>query len=341
MRPRSDTIGSLGRAPARSTKLPPLPSPPPSDPERSRWREWLRGAFLDNIGLKFLSLVLAITVFLLVNTDRDREISARVGVLYTLPDDKVLVSERLDEVRITVKGPWRRLQRFDEREIPRINLDLRRAGNGELEITPDMVHLPSGLQITSISPRSVPVSFDRRVEKLVEISAQLAGRPQHGYVVSEAKPAPATIQVRGAASTLSALSAVKTHEVSVEGRTESFTAETTVDLPDHVDTDASPQVVVQVTVDEELVTRKVPGLPVVVRADGVDPARFSVSPAQVDITLTGTLLAVEKAKAALRPVVKVSGNDTKPRDADVVVEGLPPGIGVKISPERVKLSLGK
>ena len=70
-------------------------------------------------------------------------------------------------------------------------------------------------------------------------------------------------------------------------------------------------------------------------------ARFSVSPAQVDITLTGTLLAVEKAKSALQPVVKVSGNDTKPRDGDVVVEGLPPGIGVKISPERVKLTVGK
>jgi YbbR domain-containing protein len=280
-------------------------------------------------------------VFLLVNTDRDREISARVGVLYTLPDDKVLVSDRLEEVRITVKGPWRRLQRFDEREIPRVNLDLRRAANGEIEITPDMIHLPSGLHITSISPRSVPVSFDRRVEKIVEISPQLAGRPQHGYVVAEAKAAPATIQVRGAASTLAALSAVKTHEVPVEGRTESFDAETTVDLPDHVDTDASAQVIVHITVDEALVTRKLPGLPVVVRGEGVDPAKWTVAPAQVDIALTGTLLAVEKAKAALQPVVKVSGNDTKPRDADVVVEGLPPGIGVKISPERVKLSVGK
>ena len=48
-----------------------------------------------------------------------------------------------------------------------------------------MIHLPSGLTITSISPRTVRVAFDRRVEKLVEVSPQLAGRPQHGYVVAE------------------------------------------------------------------------------------------------------------------------------------------------------------
>lgn len=339
MRNRNQTLGSLGRAPARATRPPP---PPPSpEPERGRVRRWIHGALFDNAGLKFLSLVLAITVFLLVNTDRDREISARVGLLYTMPDDKVLLSDRIEDVRITIKGPWRRLRRFDEREIPRINLDLRGISSGEVEITPDMIRLPSGLSITSISPRTVPVQFDRRVEKLVEITPQLTGRPQHGYVVSEAKAAPATIQVRGAASTLGAISAVRTREVSVEGRTESFTVESTVDLPDHVDTDASPQVIVHVAIEEELVTRKLPGLPVVVRGDGVDPARWTVSPAQVDVALTGTLLAVEKARAALHPVVKVSGNDTKARAADVVVEGVPPGIGVKISPERVKLSVGK
>ena len=338
-RPRSTTIGDLGRAPARVN---PPPKPPPTiESPKSPVRSWIRGALLDNVGLKFLSMVLAITVFLLVNTDRDREISARVGVSYTMPDDKVLVSERLEEVRITVKGPWRRLRRFDEREVPRINLDLRHAPTGEVAITPDMIHLPSGLTVTSISPRTVRVAFDRRVERIVEVSPQLAGRPQHGYVVAEAKPQPATIKVRGPEGTLSVLSSVKTHEIPVEGRADTFSTEAALALPDGVETDGPSQVVVQVVVDEELVTRKIPGLTVAVRGDGVDTTHWTVTPAQVEVTLTGTLLAVEKAKAALQPVVKVSGNDTKPRDLDVSVEGLPPGIGVRISPERVHVGVEK
>ena len=75
-----------------------------------------------------------------------------------------------------------------------------------------------------------------------------------------------------------------------------------------------------------------------VRGDGIDPTKWTVTPGSVDITLIGTLLAVEKARAGLHPIVKVSGNDTKARDADVAVEGLPPGIGVKISPERVRVT---
>lgn len=342
MRRRSDTIGSLGRAPARRSTAP-TPPPvrlPPTEPspERGSLRRFIHGALFENMGLKALSLILAITVFLLVNTDRDREITARVGVSYTLPEDKVLVSDRLDEVRISIKGRWQRLRRFDERSLDRINLDLRRHPSGDVEITPDMIDLPSGLTITSISPRTVRVLFDRRVEKIVEVNPQLAGRPMHGYFVSELKPTPATVRVRGAAGTLAALSSLRTRDVSVEGRTESFVADTDLVAPDGVETVGPTPISLQVMIDEELVTRKLPGLAVRVVGDGIDPAKFSVSPGQVEISLTGTVLAIEKAKAALAPVVRMSANDTRPREVAVSVEGLPPGIGVKISPERVRVS---
>ena len=337
-RKRPDTISGMGRAPARQTPQTPVPQrPKPDSSDRGTLRRWIHSALFDNVGLKFLSMVLAITVFLLVNTDRDREITARVGVSYTMPDDKVLVSERLEEVRITIKGPWQRLRKFDEREVDRINIDLRRAQSGDVTITPDMISLPSGLTITSISPRTVRVAFDRRVEKLVEVSTQLAGRPLHGYVVSEVKANPSTIKVRGAEGTLAALSSIRTREVSVDGRAESFVADTELVTPEGVEPVGGSQVAVQVAIDEELVTRKLPGLVVGVAGD-TDPAKWQVSPAQVEVTLTGALLAVEKAKAALTPVVKLSAGDTKAREVPVSIEGLPPGIGVRISPERVKIS---
>ncbi len=336
-RKRHDTIGGLGRAPARKEST---PVGRPVDPPHERFgiRRFLHGALFENLGLKFLSMVLAITVFLLVNTDRDREISARVGVSYTLPDDKVLVSDRLDEVRISIKGPWQRLRRFDERELERINIDLRRAQSGDVYITPDMIDVPSGLRVTSISPRTVRVVFDRRVEKIVEIAPSLVGRPMHGYVVSEIKPTPATVKVRGAERALKGLTSVRTTDVSVDGRAETFATDAKILTPDDVEPAGTGEVTLQVQIDEELVTRKLPGLAVRVTGEGIDPNRWQVSPAQVDVVLTGTVLAVEKARAALTPVVRPSAADTRPREVAVSVEGLPPGIGVKISPERVKIS---
>jgi YbbR domain-containing protein len=335
MRARSQTIGTLGRAPARAT-TPPPPEPEPPPPGRGGARRWLRSAMFDNIGLKFLSMVLAMTVFLLVNTDKDREITVRVGVSYTLPEDKVLVSERIDEVRVTIKGAWRLLRKFDEREIDRINLDLRRASSGEIAISEDMIHLPSGVTVTSISPHFVHVVFDRRVDKVVEVTPAITGRPQHGYIVAEVKPTPATVKLRGAAGTLAALMAIRTREISLEGRTDSFTAETEIVAPEGVEVAGSPQVSVLVRVDEELVTRKLPGLTVVPRGDG-DISRWKITPPQVDVTLTGALLAVEKARSLLVPIIRLTP-DLRSREVEVMIEGLPPGIGVKISPEHVKIA---
>lgn len=343
MRQRSQTIGTLGRSPARQSQeikplKPPLGPQEPPPPEKGQIRRWLRGAFLDNVGLKFLSIVLAITVFLLVNDDKDREITVRVGVLYVLPEDKVLVSERLDDVRVTLRGPWRRLRNFDERELSRISLDLRNTPTGEIAFTSDMIQAPSGLTIAQISPRSMRVAFDKRTEKTVDVSPIVAGRPQHGYVVLEIKASPASVRVRGAESLLAALSSVRTREVSLEGRTDGFSAPTVLVPPDGIELTGSEQVEVQVQINEELVTRRTPDVPVSMAGDGVDLAKWRIAPAQVEITLTGALLAVEKAKELMKPVVKLLSTDKAGRDAEVTIVGLPPGVGVRISPERVKLT---
>lgn len=338
MRQRSQSIGTLGRAPARSTTPIPVSPPAPPPPERGPIRGWLQSAMFDNLGLKFLSMVLAVTVFLVVNTDKDREITAHVGVAYKLPEDRVLISERLDEVRVTIKGPWRRLRKFDEREVERINLDLQRQTNGEVPITSDMIHLPSGLTVTSITPRYVHLAFDKRIDKLVEVTPTIAGRPQHGYVMAEAKPTPATVKLRGGQSMLAAVTSVHTREVSLEGRTDSFVAETEAAPPEGVEVIGNPPIAVQIRVDEELVTRKVPAQTVVVRSDG-DPARWKLTPPQVEVTLTGALLSVEKARGQMVPVVKLGPEGAnKPREVEVTVDGVPPGVGVKLSPEHVKLT---
>lgn len=340
MRSRSQSIGTLGRTPARVSR-PPQSARSPSDPppERGAARRWLRSALFDNLGLKFLSMVLAVTVFLLVNTDKDREMTVQVGVSYTLPEDKVLVSDRIDDVHVTLKGSWRRLRKIDPREIDRINLDLRHATSGEIAISNDMIHLPSGVAITSISPRYVQVAFDRPVDKVVEVTPGVTGRPAHGYVVDEIKPLPTTIQLRGGERMLASLTQVHTREISLEGHTDSFVTETEVVPPDGTEVVGNPRISVQVRLDEELVTRKLPGMTVAIKGDG-DPARWTVAPAQVDVTLTGSLLAVEKARTTLVPMVKLPP-DAKPREVEITVEGVPPGIGVKISPEHARLAPAK
>ena len=339
-RPRSQTIGALGRTPARPSRQQPAVKPPgETPPERGAVRRWIHGALFDNLLLKFLSMVLAVTVFLLVNTDKDNDITVRAALEYVYPQDRVLISEEINEVRVTIKGPWRRLKEFDERQLGELRLDLTNAPTGEVPLNPDLVtNLPPGLRVTEINPRSVRVAFDRRVEKLVEVVPITTGRPLHGYIVAEIKSSPATVKVRGGERLLAALNTIRTSEVSLEGRTDSFEQLTELAPPEGVQIDPTQRVGVNVRIDEELVTRKTPGLVVAVRGDGVDATKWSVSPPQVEVSLTGALLAVEKARTAMTPIVKLGPNDRGAREVQVTIEGLPPGVGVRVSPERVKVT---
>jgi YbbR domain-containing protein len=335
-----DTIGALGRAPARQapslpSSTPPVPGDAPDPhPVRTAVRNYLHGALFDNLGLKFLSLVLAVTVFLLVNNDKDREITVAIPVHYEIPTDKVLVSDQLEEVRVTIKGPFRRLRRFDQREL--LPITLSPTASGDLTIVPEMIpNLPPGLSVTNMNPRTAHVQFDKRVDKLVEVMPVTTGRLQHGYIIAETKATPATVRVRGGERLLAALSAVRTNEISLEGRTSTFDEETQLAPPEGVVVDPGQRVTVRTRITMQLDTREVPSVPVTVRGDGIDPARWSVTPPQVDVALTGAVLAIESAKLAA--YIKLAPGDTRAREAEVTIEGVPPGVGVRISPERVKV----
>jgi hypothetical protein len=347
-RKKSESISPLGRAPARSsgTRLPSYvtpapPKPPGEDPDGGRWRHHLREAFLGNLGLKFLSLVLALTVFLLVNTDREREGVARVGVSYVVPDDRVLVSQRLDELRVGIRGPSRQVRRYENREVDRVELDLRTLADGEITITPSMIQLPPGLSLTTISPRTVRVAFEERVERPVEVIPTVAGRPKHGYVVGRLTMDPATVMVTGAEGDFRSLTGVRTREIRVDGRAESFVATTELVLPEGIETSSGdPTVTVQVTIEDQLETRRLGRLAVRVVGDGVDPIAVLADPPAVEVSLTGTVRAVDDAvEKSIVPTVHITAADVaKRRVVPVTVLGLPPGVGLELVPAKVEVA---
>ncbi|MBX3162740.1 MAG: hypothetical protein KF773_42655 [Deltaproteobacteria bacterium] len=353
MRQRSQTIGTLGRAPARQSSPQPVTPVPPREPDRDDagpgpLRRWMRGAIFDNPGLKFLSLILAVTVFLLVSTDKDREITVRVPVKYDYPADKVLVSGVLEEVTLTIKGPWRVLQRFDDRELGRIRLDLMSAttsGEFEVAITPDLVtQLPPRLTVTSMTPKSVRVQFDKKIEKLVAVVPSTTDHAQYGYKVFETKVTPPIVRVRGGEKSLQAVTSVSTADVDLADRRDTFDTQVGLAPPPGVElVEPKQRVSVHVRIEEALVIKTYTAQKVVVKLEGVDAAapnapKFTVDPEEVEVTLSGPTLAVDAA-AKLPLVVRAGAADVRgARKADVVIEGLPPLVGHRISPERVTLT---
>jgi YbbR domain-containing protein len=314
----------------------------------------VRAAFVDNLGLKFIALVLALTVFILVNSDEDAVAGAYVRVAYTLPDDRVLVSDRVDQVRITVKGSERRIRRFDEDALATVQVDLRRLDSGDLVFRHDMFRLPPGLRLSSVDPPALPVRFEPLARKQVALVGATRGESAHGFGVA-AVVATRTgcaagcdrVEIEGAESYVARIEEVRTEDVPLAGHGASFSAEVGVVPPGRfVAVVGDPRVRVDVTLVEELTTRALPGLAVALRpgagAAGLNLQQFSATPAAVDVVLRGARLAVEPVVGAdVKVYVDVHASDlagAQQRRAAVLVDGVPTGVAVETTPRDVILS---
>ncbi len=300
---------------------------------------WLRGAFLDNAAIKFVSLVLSVTIFILVNTGQDVDIGVTVPIRYTMPKDRVLVSEQVDQVRLSIRGSWRRTKRFDEREIEPIHIDLTTRGDGLLLFQEDMVRLPHGLELLSIAPQSAPLRFEPLVSRSVPIAVRTVGEPAPGSHVVEVRPSQETVTIRGAQSAVARVDRVQTIEVAVDGRSESFTATASLVAPPDVElVDRLTPVMVTIAADEG--ERVVDAVPVVIHpvfGGGDLGDRFAVTPPAVTVTLHGTAAEIEAALAqGIEAYVKVSPDDPAGRSVEVLVRA--PGVGHQVDPPSVQLT---
>lgn len=297
----------------------------------------LRGIFIEHLGLKILAALLTATVFLLVGTDEQREITARVGVSYVMPEGKVLVSERLDEIKVTIKGPWRRIKRFDDRELDRVTLDVSQVRGGEVPITPGLIKVPDGLTVTSVSPPAVLIAFENRIEREVEVTPSLTGRPELGYAVvaGEVTVDPARVVVRGPEGRVATMSQVRTQDIPIDGRSRPFQVEVALLPPAQVELAWKGTVAVAVPI----AGRWTGGARVIAVGDGLDPSRIALEPASVEIELTGHRDAIDRLVAAgVRPTVRLTGRPAPGTVAEVAVDGVPSGVQVVVRPAEVRVA---
>jgi YbbR domain-containing protein len=308
----------------------------------------LRQAFFHNPLLKLVSLVLAIALFFLVNTDRDAIIGVNVNVSYQLPDDRVLVSEPVHQVRLSIRGPWRRIKRFDEREIGGITLDLTNMRSGPYTFPEDSIDLPEDLTLLSINPPTIELEVEPRLQKTVPVKVNVVGEPARGYEVQRVSPKPSQVTIRGAKSWVSGTEVVLTRELRLDGRSESFIDVLLLEPPRTEPrglieiADRTP-VEVEVALAPEMGTRVLTGVPVeIVAGEGVGAAvgeRFTTEPATVDVVLHGPLLVIEDFDGQVAAQVTVHAEDApaRPRQAGVQLRDVPAGVGTEVKPGTVTL----
>ncbi len=296
--------------------------------------------FVEELPIKILSMVLAVTLFVLVRNDKDATSGAYVKVLYSVPEDRVLVSDPVPEVKVSLRGPWTKLQHL-ERGIEPIRIDLTHAKSSELRIDEDMIKVPAGVRVESVSPPEIHVEFEPRLVRELPVQPILEGEPAEGYRVARVTAEPAHVRLDGAKSAVEAVERLPTRPLRVAGARGPVRGDVALEPPPpHTRFADAPTVAVRAEVQPAIVERSFEDLPI--KVVGLTRLDGTVDPPTARLTLRGpSVLVDEVSEQTLSLKVEGALIDTRPPGKfirSISVSGLPAGVAAEVQPDTVMLT---
>ncbi len=314
----------------------------------------LRAFFTNNVGLKVLSLMVAVALFSVARGAQDVQRSVFVDVVATLPPSssgKMLTSELPHQVRLTLKGSSSQVNAIRPEDL-RVSIDLSDTDLRYYYFADDDFEVPAGVTIAQVAPASVPLTWVNRVEKRVPIQPQLTGQPAAGLALgAPASVSPAEVLVIGPEDELSDLRSVTTEAIALdevrEGRTDRLVPLINPSAHSRF-LDESP-VRVSIDVVRDLGERTLLAVPVRISVDesteedaGPPPVAGDADPAMVSVVLRGDPTALEMIDPASVQVVGQVPADAPLGSVAVSLraEGLPAGVDVlRVFPGSVEVPL--
>ncbi len=196
-------------------------------------RSFFQRIFVHNIGLKIVSLLLAIGLWMWVR-DPIAEVEMRVPIEFqNLPDNLEIDSANSTEVRIRVRGPERVIHQLRAADVhAEINLATVRPGERTFDLSSPQIHVPQDLEVIQIIPGQFHLSFDNRGTRVVEVRPRVTGTFASGMRVAQVIADPPTITITGPRHHVEAVEAATTDPVDVSGTMTRYSSVTQAYVPD-------------------------------------------------------------------------------------------------------------
>jgi YbbR domain-containing protein len=171
-----------------------------------------------NLGWKFLSLLIAVVLW--VSVAREPEVATSLSVpvdFRNMRDDLDISGSLPDRVRLEVRGPSGRLTRENLSAVA-VVLDLSDAQAGErtYSIRGRNLNLPSGVVFYRAVPSQLTLRFDRLIVKEEPVLPIYSNKPV-GYRIANQQFSPAMVRIRGSQDRVRAISQVKTDPMDLSG----------------------------------------------------------------------------------------------------------------------------
>jgi hypothetical protein len=252
------------------------------------FRKRLRAIFLQDQGLKLVSLVSAIAVYALVHgvaEEAQRTFSVDLVAL-TPPNtpNQILTSPLPPRVRVTVHGAKNLVDDLHSDDLGTFQVTLKNATDRRIALSAEMVHLPTGVKVDQIDPPYVDLTWEERVTRDVPIQVSVVGAPAAGFVVKGALDAfPTHMRITGPKNGVLAMQHARAEAFDVTGLTEGkYVRQLPLDhAPGRFEFDTE-MVAITAEVAREIAERPFPRLKVNI----VGNAKARATPPDVDVRLS-------------------------------------------------------
>ena len=252
----------------------------------------------DNLLLKFVSLIVATILFVMLNAESSTPVEVEFPVSYTVPADFVLVGHPPSNVSTTLKGPWTRYQTFRQGDMQPVVVDLSQMsepGTIRHVVSTSDIEAPLGLQPVSIRPSEWDITIDRLVERSIPVQVAMPHRPAFGYEIVDMRVEPSEVKVVGPLSSVMNLDYVQTRTIDVRGREDDLKVDVALRNPPFPIRVNTKQVFVSVDIGEELIQHPIRDVPVKVEVDG---QVIETKPSKVMLRVSGPRRLVEAMQAS-------------------------------------------
>jgi YbbR domain-containing protein len=204
-----------------------------------------------NLGLKFLSTLVAILLWLIVAGERVVERVMRAPVEFqNLPAGLELVGDPPDTVDVRLRGSSGALSRLTAADMSAVlDLATARPGRRLFHITQNQVNVPYGIDIVQVGPSTLTMEFELSGIRRVKVEPDVDGRPADGFEVTGIRSDPDEVEVAGPETALKRLQAAITEPVSITGQSRTVREVVTIGVPNSTLRLRTPQTaVVTVTI---------------------------------------------------------------------------------------------
>ncbi len=269
--------------------------------------------------IKWLTVCLAIglCVYFFLPAASIDETDILIPVVFDkIPSGLTVTSFSPKNIEVRVRGPKSAIKDMGNLKL-RYSADLSDVSTGYNAIPVNLEHagFPKKFSVINLNPDFLDVVIDTEIYKKVPVEVSYTGEPASNFFVADALVKPSSFILRGPEKLLHPLEKVLTKSVDINGISDTYKKEITLDLPAGTEIVFPSGVIhAEIFLNEKFAIKKFSNIPV----NGKNTKySYSITPPAINIKIKGPVNILEKLKA--KEVINVY----------VDLKGLKPGIYVR------------